>query len=81
MENANRGRASSARRMESLPVMPVVTAELTRGRRPRCLAAAEEHAAGEAGELFIALAAMAPRAINKSVPLQSRIQKLFHELN
>lgn len=71
---------SSVRRMESLPVMPVVIAELTRGQRPRCLTTAEEHAQEE-GELFIALTAITARAINKSVPLQSRIQKPFHELN
>ena len=60
MENVNRGRVSSARHLENLPVMPVVIAELTRGRRPRCLTVAEEHAQGEAGELFIVLAAITP---------------------
>ena len=67
--------------MESFLVMPVAIAVSTRGQWLQCLTAAEEHAQGEAGELFIALAAMTPRAINKSVPLQSRIQKPFHELN
>lgn len=60
MENASGGRVSSARHMESLPVMPVAIAELTRGRRLRCFTAAEQRAQGEVGELFIALAAMTP---------------------
>lgn len=75
MENVRGVRVSSARHMRSLPMMPVAIAELTRGWEPRRLAQ------GEAGELFIASAVMTPRAINKSVPLQSRIQKPFHEIN
>lgn len=50
------------------------------GAEGRSLPTAGERARGS-GRAIHSLAVMAPPAINNSAPLQSRIQKPFHELN